>query len=528
MKRFTSVLSSAAIATMLIGQVSANAASPISVVVNGERQTYSQPPVLENNSVLVPLRGIFESLQAEVNWNDKTQQITVIKEDKTISLQIGSTEAKINDKKINISTAQKLKNDSTLVPLRFICESFGAEVDWQQADQSVTKPTKTNDGANLGQNQQTTEPKESIKDQIVKAEYAASLSQEAFDDKNYNNALTKINQAITLDPSNNLYYYRRGLINEELSKLEKRFSNQKLLNDKAFEDYTESVNLNDQFEPALIKLIDINFDKKEYEKALPLLEKAIHLNPNNDKHYVNRAYICFRVLGQKENAAKDMEKAIKLNPKNGEYKALLDKYSEITYTEELVNNFIEVTTANNKNNTIRRWEKEMRVAAYGTPTEEDKVTIQNVASEINLLLNDGKITVVNKNENPNVEIHFISIDEFEIVEPDSDKYKNGQMFLWSKNGNVKNKYGNEINSSTILIAQNRTDQSERNYLIRKMITQSLGLPYESWGNEGSIFYAGNKQKEQYSDTDKQLVKMLYYQEIKPGMDKAEIKNKLLD
>lgn len=64
MKRIVSISLIVSIVFSLTVIVSAN--SDITVKINGEVQSYTQPPVLENVSTLVPLRGIFESLGATV------------------------------------------------------------------------------------------------------------------------------------------------------------------------------------------------------------------------------------------------------------------------------------------------------------------------------------------------------------------------------------------------------------------------------------------------------------------------------
>lgn len=49
---------------------------PLIVYINGTKQSYDQPPVLENGQTLVPLRGIFESFGATVQWDQQKQLVT--------------------------------------------------------------------------------------------------------------------------------------------------------------------------------------------------------------------------------------------------------------------------------------------------------------------------------------------------------------------------------------------------------------------------------------------------------------------
>lgn len=117
---------------------SVSAEAPISVSIDGKQQTYSQPPILQNNSTLVPLRGIFESLGATVDWNGTTQTVTAVKGSTTVILKIGSTKPTVNGTVKSISTPAQIINSSTMVPLRFVSEALGAEVNWNGTSRSIT------------------------------------------------------------------------------------------------------------------------------------------------------------------------------------------------------------------------------------------------------------------------------------------------------------------------------------------------------------------------------------------------------
>ncbi|MBE7041985.1 MAG: hypothetical protein E7399_00620, partial [Ruminococcaceae bacterium] len=57
----------------------------ISVLVNNQALSFDQPPVIENDRTLVPLRAIFEALGAEVLWDGETSTVTATRGDITIS-----------------------------------------------------------------------------------------------------------------------------------------------------------------------------------------------------------------------------------------------------------------------------------------------------------------------------------------------------------------------------------------------------------------------------------------------------------
>lgn len=122
-------------------------AQNIGVTVNGRAMTFSgTQPVMSNNSVLVPLRGIFEQLGAQVLWDQGLQQVTAIKDDKTIRLVIGQRFADVNGKSVSLNTPAQVRAGSTLVPLRFVSEALGAQVRWNPNNMMVMVNTDGNAG----------------------------------------------------------------------------------------------------------------------------------------------------------------------------------------------------------------------------------------------------------------------------------------------------------------------------------------------------------------------------------------------
>lgn len=107
-------------------------------VVNGQTQSYHNDAIMQNGVTLVPLRGVFETLGATVNWNAKDKTITAKNSTKTVWLMVGSKEAKINGNSLAVSSAPIIKSGTTLVPLRFISEALGATVSWNQDSYEVS------------------------------------------------------------------------------------------------------------------------------------------------------------------------------------------------------------------------------------------------------------------------------------------------------------------------------------------------------------------------------------------------------
>lgn len=108
-----------------------------SVVLNGQTLTFDVPPVVENDRTLVPLRTIFEALGASVQWDDATQAVTATKDSTVIRLTIGGQAYK-DGLPVNLDAPAKIINDRTVVPLRFVSESLGCQVNWDESTQTIT------------------------------------------------------------------------------------------------------------------------------------------------------------------------------------------------------------------------------------------------------------------------------------------------------------------------------------------------------------------------------------------------------
>lgn len=118
----------------------------VTVVLDGQTLQFpTQDPVIKNDSTLVPMRTIFEALNAEVEWVDESgvQQIIAKTADKTITMTINSKEFYVNgEKQPELNEPAQLMNDKTMVPLRAVSESLDCTVEWDQETKTVIIQSK--------------------------------------------------------------------------------------------------------------------------------------------------------------------------------------------------------------------------------------------------------------------------------------------------------------------------------------------------------------------------------------------------
>jgi len=95
-------------------------------------------PIAKSGRALVPLRPIFEALSLTVGWDGRTGAITGTQGNTVISLTVGSRLASINGRSTTLEVAPEIIGGRTMVPLRFIAESLGADVRWRESTQTIT------------------------------------------------------------------------------------------------------------------------------------------------------------------------------------------------------------------------------------------------------------------------------------------------------------------------------------------------------------------------------------------------------
>jgi len=86
--------------------------------------------IIENSRALVPVRLISEEFNANVEWIPETREVKIYDNSNNISLKIENIKANINGKEILLDTPPKIINSSTYVPIRFVTEALGANVNY--------------------------------------------------------------------------------------------------------------------------------------------------------------------------------------------------------------------------------------------------------------------------------------------------------------------------------------------------------------------------------------------------------------
>lgn len=94
-------------------------------------------PQIVNNRTMLPIRAIIEALGGKVEYEPVDRKITIKLDDETIDMWIGNTSIKVNNNDKTLDVAPFITYDRTMVPVRFIVENLGYEVEWKEETKTV-------------------------------------------------------------------------------------------------------------------------------------------------------------------------------------------------------------------------------------------------------------------------------------------------------------------------------------------------------------------------------------------------------
>ncbi len=147
-KRLSSIFVIGLTTTLLFTSSGFAASTGISVVADGKKITFSaaKPFKDTNGRLQVPLRSIGEALGAEVTWTESTQTATFKISDTVSSFTVGQKLYKVNGTSVTMDTSVVKKNNSLYAPARFVAESLGASIRWDNATGVLTVTSASSTG----------------------------------------------------------------------------------------------------------------------------------------------------------------------------------------------------------------------------------------------------------------------------------------------------------------------------------------------------------------------------------------------
>ena len=125
-------------ATAALNSVAAKPSDSIVININGRVVESDPAPLLQKGAVLVPLRGVLESMGATVDYLASDRRIEITQGGKKIILRLGEDTAIVDLQAKKLSAAPNSFNGTTFVPMRSLAEIFGYRVAWLPPQRTVS------------------------------------------------------------------------------------------------------------------------------------------------------------------------------------------------------------------------------------------------------------------------------------------------------------------------------------------------------------------------------------------------------
>ncbi len=109
----------------------------VTVILDGKELEFDVPAQTINGRTMVPIRTIFETMGAKVEWDEATSSAICTKDSTVVKMTIDSKEMYINNQVKEMDVAPVVINGRTLAPARYVAEAFEANVQWSEKNKNV-------------------------------------------------------------------------------------------------------------------------------------------------------------------------------------------------------------------------------------------------------------------------------------------------------------------------------------------------------------------------------------------------------
>ena len=98
--------------------------------VGGQPYKLEVTPLLLNGTTYLPLRFVTEAMGAQIQWNQAIKRVSVLRAGKLMEMRIGNASFIVNGSRVQSEVAPISREGRTLVPLRLVSEQLGLKVNW--------------------------------------------------------------------------------------------------------------------------------------------------------------------------------------------------------------------------------------------------------------------------------------------------------------------------------------------------------------------------------------------------------------
>jgi hypothetical protein len=159
---------------------------------------------------------------------------------------------------------------------------------------------------------------------------------------------------------------------------------------------------------------------------------------------------------------------------------------------------------------LLRWATPIRIYVGGTPTNQDRDTIEDflieLACHVPMMPN---VSIVNREMAANITMWFGPLDQLQYHVHEYPEESWGAFHYWYNNF--------RINRAEIGIANDVTSQRDRNHIIKEELIGVFGLGNDHYEYSDSIIYQRWTATQELFDVDWLMMNMLYHPDVTPGM-----------
>ena len=120
--------------------------TPYMILKIGEKNIFSNStsseidvaPYIVDETVMVPLRAIFEALGAVISWDADTRTIFAVKGNSVVVMQVGQDVMFVNGEKLDIEYPSIIVDSRTMIPLSAVSKAFECNVNYDAANGAIT------------------------------------------------------------------------------------------------------------------------------------------------------------------------------------------------------------------------------------------------------------------------------------------------------------------------------------------------------------------------------------------------------
>lgn len=111
------------------------------ILVNGVEKKIDDEgavPVIIDDRTFLPVRAVVEAMGGAVEWDSGSETVTLTRKNSMVRLTIGSATAYLNgEAQMPLDAVPMILNGRTMLPIRFIAESFHFQIEWNGEKQRV-------------------------------------------------------------------------------------------------------------------------------------------------------------------------------------------------------------------------------------------------------------------------------------------------------------------------------------------------------------------------------------------------------